>query len=244
MEYTGERAMGSVTKLYDFVRIYKYVADRFGDKEAVVLDYGCGSGYGTSLLSHYFKRAFGVDVSTETIDFCKKNYNKENLEFSVLDPFLQPFPNNSFDFIFSFQVFEHVPLDQVETYVKNVKNMLKPNGKAIITTPNCNNYHNNFSGNVFHVKEYSMSELEQIFSKHIKDVSVLAVEDVLSTRINHIVRKKGKNSFISKLISKIITTPIRFLEMYSVVKVDNHKMIKTANVDRVVGSLMVEIHKN
>ncbi len=244
MEDTGERAMGDSKKLYDFERIYKYVADEFKDKGESVLDYGCGSGYGSFLLSKYFKNVSGIDVSQEAIDYCNLNFKKDNLHFSVLDPLSQPFPDESFDFIFSFQVFEHVALDQVEIYIQSVKNMLKANGKAIITTPNCNNYHNNFSGNIFHIKEYSQVELETLFSKYIKDVRVLGVEDVLSTKIRHIIRKKGKNSFISRLISKIITTPIRFLESHSIIKTDHHSMIKTKNVNSVVGSLMVEVSKD
>lgn len=244
MKYTGERAIGSSKKLYDFERIYKYVADTFKDKGEAVLDYGCGSGYGTVLLSKYFKNVSGIDVSQETINYCKSNFKKDNLHFSVFDPLLQPFPNDSFDFIFSFQVFEHIPLDQVEIYIRNVKNMLRPGGKAIITTPNCNNYYNNFSGNIFHVKEYSQVELEKLFGTHLKNVSIWGVEDVPSTKISHILRKKGKNSIISRLISRVVTTPIRFLESHSIIKTDHHKMIKTKNVNQVIGSLMVVISKN
>ena len=244
MEYTGERAMGDSKELYDFERIYKYVSDKFGDKEKTILDYGCGSGYGTFLMSKHFSEVSGIDVSDETIAYCKANFKGNNINFSVLNPLKQPFPDASFDFIFSFQVFEHVPLDQVEQYIQYVQNMLKPNGKAIITTPNCNNYHNNFSGNIFHVKEYSQVELEELFSKYMKDFRVIAVEDVLSTRIRHFIRKKGRNSFVSKLISKIITTPIRLMESRSIIKVDHHTMIKTKNVDGVIGSLMVEVDKS
>lgn len=247
MEDTGERAIGNSRKLYDFERIYKYVRDKYKNKNANVLDYGCGSGYGVLLLSEYFKSVFGIDVSEEAIEYCKNKYkfNKSNINYSTFDPSSQPYPDNYFDYIISFQVFEHIPLELIDNYILNIRNMLKTNGKAVITTPNCINYYNNFSGNNYHVKEYSKQELEELFAKYFdkENILIYACEDVLSTRIRLLIRKKGKNHFISKILSKIITTPIRFLELRQLIKSDHHKMMKFSNVTNTVGSLVVEISK-
>lgn len=128
MENTGERTVPDQENIYEFERIYSLVSELYGNEERTILDYGCGTGYGTYMLAKHFGRCFGVDVSSEAIEFCKSSFASDNLSYHLLNPSVQPFPNDFFDCIFSFQVFEHVPLDSVEQYFKNIFNMLKPGG--------------------------------------------------------------------------------------------------------------------
>jgi len=46
-----------------------------------VLDYGCGSGYGSYILSSLADNVTGVDISIEAVDFAKINYSANNLNF-------------------------------------------------------------------------------------------------------------------------------------------------------------------
>jgi ubiquinone/menaquinone biosynthesis C-methylase UbiE len=100
-----------------------------------ILDYGCGSGYGTLTLSETANKITGVDISQEVIDYCDKKYKKYNLSFEMILPdTLLPFGDGMFDVIVSFQVIEHV--NNVSYYLYELNRNLKDNGKLIITTPN------------------------------------------------------------------------------------------------------------
>ena len=58
-----------------------------------VLDAACGSGYGSSiLLESGAKKVVGIDNSSEAIEYCEKNYKKENLEFCSLNLFEPELP--------------------------------------------------------------------------------------------------------------------------------------------------------
>ena len=54
-------------------------------KESVVLDFGCGIGAVTHLLSHKYSKVFGFDENPELIDEAKRRFAKENLQFIVED---------------------------------------------------------------------------------------------------------------------------------------------------------------
>jgi|GEM_PF-2758150 len=243
--FTGERAGAKHANLYAFKRIYDLVSTEFGGVEKVVLDYGCGTGYGTFILSQHFASVTGVDVDAETVGHCQKEYaDAANLRFEVLDPSSQPFPDASFDHIFSFQVFEHVPLDQIEDYAMYVWRMLKPGGTAIITTPNSRNYHGGHSGNPFHIKEYSHEEMVAFFERVLppQQVSVSAVQDVLSTRVYTTLLRGSRNRIPKSVVGQLIR-PFRLLEKRGILPTSFKNMRKTTRPERVIGSHYVEIRK-
>ena len=41
-------------------------------KNKIVLDFGCGTGYGSYFISKIAKKVIAVDISKEAIDSCKK----------------------------------------------------------------------------------------------------------------------------------------------------------------------------
>ena len=67
------------------------------------------------------------------------------------------FAANSFDFVISFQVIEHIKQD-VEL-VREVKRVLKPGGKFIVTTPNAPM---SLTRNPWHVREYTAEQLQNL----------------------------------------------------------------------------------
>lgn len=247
MEITGERTMGNQSNIYEFKRVYDLVSNLYGNRDKIVLDYGCGSGYSSFILSRNFYKVIGIDVNNEAIIFCRENYTAPNLQFSVFDPAKKPFKDEYFDYIFSFQVLEHIPLDLTKVYIHNIWQMLKPGGVGIITTPNSNNYYGGFSGNPFHVKEYSYSELESIFQNSIPSnrFNIFAVEDVFSTKVRIMLKRslKIQNSLFSKILDKAVERPLKMLELIGIVSTDYQKMLKKNNPEKVTGSYDIEIKK-
>ena len=109
-----------------------------------VLDYGCGSGGFLYILAKTYEsiKAVGVDVAKEQICYARKHvvFNNQNKSISFLqvgnkDPIL-PFNDNSFDFVTSIEVFEHLhPYDGHKRLV-DIQRVLKKDGRLLVTTPN------------------------------------------------------------------------------------------------------------
>ena len=95
-----------------------------------LLDIGCGGGLMISQLTNYFKKAVGVDMSKESIDFAKQF--SDNI-FLVGDAQNLKFENDKFDCVISVDSFEHFPDDK--KVINEIYRVLKKNGTLIIYTP-------------------------------------------------------------------------------------------------------------
>ncbi len=105
-----------------------------GNNDQTVLDIGCGSGHGSNLLAGKFKKVFGVDVSAEAIEYAKKNWQLNNIEFAVGSGTEIPFPGGQFDIVVAYEVFEHIC--DWQKFLSEIKRVLKPGGLVYISTPN------------------------------------------------------------------------------------------------------------
>jgi len=96
-----------------------------------VLDFGCGNGSFTYMVSKYCDSIYGIDCSSIAIDKAKKAYPK--IGFQILGGNNKlPYDDESFDAIFIIDVLEHI-LD-IETLLEEVSRVLKPGGHLLITT--------------------------------------------------------------------------------------------------------------
>jgi SAM-dependent methyltransferase len=175
-------------KAYDFFSLYC--------KEKFVLDYGCGSGYGTRLLSDFAKQAIGVDISERVIDYCNRQYSAKNLLFKNISPdYSLPFEANFFDVIVSSQVIEHIP--DVYRYLFELKRVLKDQGILFLTTPNKRYRLLPFQRpwNPEHLREYSMRSFKREIESVFKQVEILGVYG--NNEINAIEHKRVKQKPLS-----------------------------------------------
>src|SRR5688572_21903589 len=71
-----------------------------------VLDIGCGTGYGTRLLSEHASRTVGVDVASDAVVHAADAHGSALCTFVVYDGRRLPFENAEFDAGTSFQTIE------------------------------------------------------------------------------------------------------------------------------------------
>ena len=88
-------------------------------------------------------------------------------EFIFGDMTCSGLPSNTFDFVVSVEVLEHVEED--EKFVREVSRVLKPGGKFFMTTPNGDFVENK---NPDHKRHYKKSELEALLATSFGDVRV------------------------------------------------------------------------
>lgn len=143
-------------------------------KGAHVLDFGCGSGYGSARLAAKAASVIGVDVAEDAVAHANDRYASDNLSFQTLsaDGLLQ-FPDASFDVVTSFQVIEHVAA--LERYVTEARRVLKPDGVFIVATPDRSTRLFRFQKpwNPWHLVEYDADALGVVLRTGFSDVKIL-----------------------------------------------------------------------
>ena len=182
LEPTGERMILEHYKAspQDYViyllhlATYRFAAQFANDKR--VLDYGCGSGYGSAHIASVAREVTAVDVAADAIEYAQNNFSKANLKFLVIDPDRPlPFADGIFDTVLSFQVFEHV--QETHRYLAEIRRVLAPEGTLVLVTPDRSTrlLPRQKPWNRWHVHEYDQAELRRHVSSHFTHVDVLGM---------------------------------------------------------------------
>lgn len=101
-----------------------------------LLDFGCGGGRYLEMFSGTIPREnlVGVDVDEGRL------HKARELGFRVerLDPEVArlPFPDKSFEIVFSSNVVEHIPKALYRIYLGEIRRVLVPGGRFVVGTPN------------------------------------------------------------------------------------------------------------
>jgi ubiquinone/menaquinone biosynthesis C-methylase UbiE len=104
---------------------------KYVKKSERVLDLGCGNGRLLELFRNENIKYIGVDSSENLIKEAQKKYSER---FKVVDILNLPFDDNYFDSVWSIAVLHHIPSKELRLKVlKEIKRVLKRNGKVIIT---------------------------------------------------------------------------------------------------------------
>lgn len=132
-----------------------------------VLELGTGTGYGIEYIAPKADEFLTLD-KFRTDD---EPFNHSNVEFRQMTfPPLTGIESNSFDYVISFQVIEHIVKDH--DYVAEVARVLKPGGRFICTTPNKKM---SLTRNPWHIREYTVQEFKDILGKYFAKVDAKGV---------------------------------------------------------------------
>ena len=120
--------------LHENNRLHEAILGQVPKNVQHLLDLGCGSAWVARAFQGKNVRVCSFDVSTTNPIKALKKYPSDNHYGITGDVYHLPFRPASFDCIISAEVIEHVP--DTATYLANLLQLLKPNGRLIITTPN------------------------------------------------------------------------------------------------------------
>jgi len=104
----------------------------------LVLDAGCGEGYGSSLLSEVAKIVEAIDINKNAIADAQAKYKRANLRFKVMDCRALTFKDSFFDVVCSFEVLEHI--GDPQKFISAIKSLLINKGFIIFSVPNSIRY--------------------------------------------------------------------------------------------------------
>jgi SAM-dependent methyltransferase len=183
------------------------------DSEKLGLDIGCGDGV---LL--YKAMAAGGKVIGLDLSFGGLVQGKTEIEARLDQPptlvnascYDLPFPDNSFDYVLSVEVIEH--LSEPDIYLQEINRVLRRGGVVALTTP-----HRTRSGVVqdpFHVREYTGPELTETLASHFSKVFVWGMYPASLDRLYYnatsvgVIDKLVRGAF--KFCAKCLFNPYTF----------------------------------
>lgn len=147
--FLGSFVSATVSKIYskafkdakiDFTRAlmsWSGVSELSATEHIRVLDVGCGIG-GTSRYLAKARRGWtvtGISISPAQISRATQlamNDNVMNVDFRCCDAMSMPFPDNSFDVVWSCESAEHMP--DKAAFIKECVRVMKPGGKFVLAT--------------------------------------------------------------------------------------------------------------
>ena len=98
-----------------------------------VLDFGCGCGRVTRYFGEHSGRVSGSDVNGEAVDWCRANLRFAQFETNGLAPPLAH-ADESFDLVYALSVFTHLTDDLQLAWRDELRRVLRPGGRLLITT--------------------------------------------------------------------------------------------------------------
>lgn len=96
-----------------------------------LLDAGCGTGWFSKAAYDRGANVTSMDLGEGLLSKVAKKCDSNRVVGSILE---MPFEDNSFDFVVSSEVIEHVP-DPLKA-IDEIHRVLKPGGKVVLSTPN------------------------------------------------------------------------------------------------------------
>ena len=130
-----------------------------------VLEIGTGMGYGIEVIAPSATQYTTIDKSKAYDATLPANVTFHQMEVPPIG-----FKNESFDYVISFQVIEHIQRDA--EFVKEVMRVLRKGSKFIVSTPNAPM---SLTRNPWHIREYTSSELHNLLAKDFSNIEAFGV---------------------------------------------------------------------
>jgi len=177
------------------------------------LEIGCGLGRLMLPLAHCFGEIHGVDVSDEMVRLAREKLREVPHAHVHLNSGgdLAAFADDSFDFVYSYAVFQHIPTREVVfSYLCEARRVLKPGGifrfQVNGLPPNGSQY-DTWSG-----VRISASEIARFAREH--DMQLLALEGV-QTQYQWVTLRKKPLGWYAGLGERFPRTPARIRRITS-----------------------------
>lgn len=221
-EFMHERYVpGTWSKIAEYEHLPRYELAKNAVCGKKVLDFGCGTGYGSAMLAGYAEKVVGLDIDVPAIEWAKTSHPYHNLEFYRCDDLGASLPAASFDVAVCFEMIEHVDFNTQKATLASIARLLKEDGLLIISTPNpdvtCL-----YGENPYHLREMSRNEFYELLATYFPHVHILnqrirqsitfEMENAALTKVPYILKQDDHDSipplaYIAFCAKKILPEP-------------------------------------
>lgn len=143
----------------------------------LVLETGCGLGWGAYLWSRFAVRVVAFDRSALAVDFARRRWPAENIEWLTGDVLDERFlAGRRFDVITAMETIEHFYREDSERYVAWMASRLEPNGLVIGTSgfpPTRAEAERLAAQNLHHPWIYTDGEMLDLLRRHFHRAAVI-----------------------------------------------------------------------
>ena len=143
----------------EYISFLEFLLEYLEKKEFhSIIEVGCGDGRIISEVYRKFKnkKIKGIDISNKAIFFAKA-FNYEILEIFEAKNIEKC--NQKYDIILLIEVFEHIPLDIRDSFLKSLKKIMHKDSFLIMTVP-----HKNRQMDIRHYEHFTLASLKSYFS--------------------------------------------------------------------------------
>ncbi len=132
---SGKPILRDAFMFWQFVRRMLIQQGNGLSRNTQVMDFGCAWG---RIIRYWLrdlpaKNLHGFDIEDRFLSIAKQHVRGPNYTLSQARPPL-PAPDSSFDVIYAFSVFSHLPRDVADAWIEEFARVLKPGGIACLTT--------------------------------------------------------------------------------------------------------------
>ena len=195
---------GLINRLYQMIRKRTMVTKRrmiertCGFRNGKLLDAGSGTGTFVNTMKEHGWDVTGLEPDAGARNLAKKEYNLELFDENKI----YDLPLHSFDVITLWHVLEHI--DDLSTYIQQLKALLKTNGRIFIAVPNYTSYdamvYKNFWAaydvprHLYHFSPQSMKFLVEKYGMKIERYKPMWYDSFYISLLS----SKYKNNYISE----------------------------------------------
>ena len=182
-----------------------------------LLDIGSGTGDFLSVCEKGNWEVTGVEPNLKARNF--SSYKLHNKSTNKIKSDLSEIKNTKFDVITLWHVLEHIP--NLEEYIYQLKQLLKPNGFLIIAVPNYKSF------DAKHYKEFWAAYDVPRHLWHFSKNSIKVLFEKQQMKIENIIPMKFDSFYISILSEKYKNNKNNFIKAFYIGLVSNLKALST-----------------
>ncbi len=172
-EFMRERYVpGTWSKLAEYEHLPRYALAKTLVANKAVLDFGCGTGYGSALMAETAASVTGLDIDAPALAWAGASHHNPRLTFRRHEDLGASLPAASFDLVTCFEMIEHVDHAAQKAAVANIARLLKDDGLLLISTPNPD-VTALYGANPYHLREMSEAEFRELLAPHFPNVQIL-----------------------------------------------------------------------
>lgn len=193
--------------------ILELINQELSGTENEILDCGCGCGCLLKYLKIY-GNVKGIDYSARALAYSKKNFDGDLVQSDLLKKV--ELPDESVDLAIALDVIEH--LEDDELGLKNIRRVLKTNGKLLVTVPAFKQLWSYHDVEHMHKRRYTIKQLERVLKKSGYSIAYISYYNFWLFLPIYVARKiKNKindcesdasmpSPFVNFLLEKIFST--------------------------------------